>query len=146
MIPRSGRSLEKGLAIHSGILAWRIAWTEEPGGLHSPWGRKELGATFSLFIYNFLSFFMAVLGLYCFAWAFSLQSVGATLHCGAKASLCGGSSCYGGQALGAQASVVVACWLSSCVEAYGIFWDQGSNPHSLHWQTDSYPLYHQGSL
>ena len=27
--------LEKGLAIHSGILAWRIPWTEEPGGLQS---------------------------------------------------------------------------------------------------------------
>ena len=23
--------LEKGMAIHSGILAWRIPWTEEPG-------------------------------------------------------------------------------------------------------------------
>ena len=25
--------LEKGIAIHSSILAWRIPWTEEPGGL-----------------------------------------------------------------------------------------------------------------
>ena len=25
--------LEKGMAIHSGIHAWRIPWTEEPGGL-----------------------------------------------------------------------------------------------------------------
>ena len=25
--------LEKGMAIHSSILAWRIPWTEEPGGL-----------------------------------------------------------------------------------------------------------------
>ena len=25
--------LEKGLAIHSRILAWRIPWTEEPGSL-----------------------------------------------------------------------------------------------------------------
>ena len=25
--------LEKGLAIHSSILAWRIPWTEEPGRL-----------------------------------------------------------------------------------------------------------------
>ena len=25
--------LEKGMAIHSRILAWRIPWTEEPGGL-----------------------------------------------------------------------------------------------------------------
>ena len=26
--------LEKGMATHSSILAWRIPWTEEPGGLH----------------------------------------------------------------------------------------------------------------
>ena len=25
--------LEKGMANHSSILAWRIPWTEEPGGL-----------------------------------------------------------------------------------------------------------------
>ena len=25
--------LEKGVATHSRILAWRIPWTEEPGGL-----------------------------------------------------------------------------------------------------------------
>ena len=28
-------SLEKGMATHSSILAWRIPWTEEPGGLHT---------------------------------------------------------------------------------------------------------------
>ena len=27
--------LEKGKATHSNILAWRIPWTEEPGGLQS---------------------------------------------------------------------------------------------------------------
>ena len=27
--------LEKGMATHSSILAWRIPWTEEPGGLVS---------------------------------------------------------------------------------------------------------------
>ena len=27
--------LEEGMAIHSSILAWRIPWTEEPGGLQS---------------------------------------------------------------------------------------------------------------
>ena len=32
--------LEKGMTTHSSILAWRIPWTEEPGGLYSPWGRK----------------------------------------------------------------------------------------------------------
>ena len=28
-------TLEKGMATHSSILAWRIPWTEEPGGLRS---------------------------------------------------------------------------------------------------------------
>ena len=27
--------LEKGMATHPSILAWRISWTEEPGGLQS---------------------------------------------------------------------------------------------------------------
>ena len=27
--------LEKGMATHSSILAWRISWTEEPGRLQS---------------------------------------------------------------------------------------------------------------
>ena len=28
-----GDPLEKGMATHSSIIAWRIPWTEEPGGL-----------------------------------------------------------------------------------------------------------------
>ena len=36
--------LEKGMAIHSNILAWRIPWTEEPGILKST-GCKELDTT-----------------------------------------------------------------------------------------------------
>ena len=28
-------ALEEGMATHSSILAWRIPWTEEPGGLQS---------------------------------------------------------------------------------------------------------------
>ena len=37
--------LEKGMASHSSILVWRILWTEEPGGLYSPWDRKESDMT-----------------------------------------------------------------------------------------------------
>ena len=37
-------SLEKGMATHSGILAWQISWTEEPGGLCT-WGHKESDMT-----------------------------------------------------------------------------------------------------
>jgi len=35
--------LEKGMAIHFSILAWRILWTEKPGGLQSsPWGSQRV--------------------------------------------------------------------------------------------------------
>ena len=34
--------LEKEMATHSGILAWRIQWTEEPGGLQSM-GSQRVG-------------------------------------------------------------------------------------------------------
>ena len=36
--------LKKGKATHSSILAWRIPWTEEPGGLHSM-GSQRVGGT-----------------------------------------------------------------------------------------------------
>ncbi|KAM7227750.1 hypothetical protein CapIbe_021447, partial [Capra ibex] len=34
--------LEKGMATHSSIPAWRIPWTEEPGGLQST-GPQRVG-------------------------------------------------------------------------------------------------------
>ena len=38
--------LEKEMAIHSSILAWKIPWTEEPGGLQTMQGvTEELGMT-----------------------------------------------------------------------------------------------------
>ena len=36
--------LEEGMATHASILAWRIPWTEEPGGLQSI-GYKESNMT-----------------------------------------------------------------------------------------------------
>ena len=41
--------LEKEMATDSNILAWRIPWTEEPGRLYSPWGRKGLDMIERLF-------------------------------------------------------------------------------------------------
>ena len=35
-------SLEKGVATHSNILAWKILWTEESGGLQSM-GSQRVG-------------------------------------------------------------------------------------------------------
>ena len=42
MIPGLGTyALEEGMATHSSILAWRIPWTEEPGGLQSTGSQKS---------------------------------------------------------------------------------------------------------
>ena len=38
-------SLEKEMATHSSILAWKIPWTEEPGGLQSM-RSQESGMTY----------------------------------------------------------------------------------------------------
>lgn len=50
--------------------------------------------------------------------------------------LSGGCSCCRVWALGAGASVAVACGFS-CAEEYGIFPDQRSNPCLMHWQVNS---------
>ena len=39
-----GEALEKGMATHSSIIAWRIPWAEEPGRL-CPWSFKESDTT-----------------------------------------------------------------------------------------------------
>ena len=43
-VPSLGQEdpLEEGIATHSSILAWRIPWTEEPGGLQSM-GLQRIG-------------------------------------------------------------------------------------------------------
>ena len=72
---------------------------------------------------NFFFFLINLLYLFIFGCAGSsllregflqLGRAGATLHCGAQASHCGGFSCCGARSLGAWASVVVAHGLSSC--------------------------------
>ena len=52
-------SLEKGMATHSSILAWRVPWTEEPESFSSR-GLKEWGMTeqLTLFFSNFLFFYI----------------------------------------------------------------------------------------
>ena len=46
LTPGSGGPLEKGMATHSSILAWRIPWTEEPGGPQST-GSQTVGHDWS---------------------------------------------------------------------------------------------------
>ena len=98
---------------------------------------------FLFFFFKFLFIYLFIFGcvgsLLLRAGFLQLRRVGAALHCGARASHCGGFPCCGARALGARASVVVACglqstgsvvvahWLS-CSAACGVFPDQGSNP------------------
>ena len=42
MIPGSGRSSRVGNATHSSVLAWKIPWTEAPGG-SQPTGSQKAG-------------------------------------------------------------------------------------------------------
>ena len=50
-----GDPLEKGMATHSSILAWRVLWTEEPSGLQrSPWGHTESDMTEQLTFFFYL--------------------------------------------------------------------------------------------
>ena len=35
-----GDLVEKAMAPHSSTLAWKVPWTEEPGGLQSMWSRR----------------------------------------------------------------------------------------------------------
>ena len=70
------------------------------------------------FLINLFIFYLFIFG--CVGSSFlcegflQLRRAGATLHCSAQASHCGGLSCCGAPAPGAWASVVVALGLSSC--------------------------------
>ena len=59
-------------------------------------------------------FFFNLFWLHWVVGCLQLRQVGAILRCGARTSHCGGFSCFRAQALGAWASVVVACGFSSC--------------------------------
>ena len=59
--------LEKDMATHSSILAWRILWTEEPGGLQSTGSLSrtwlsDLTFNFSTFLYNWMVWSSCSLG------------------------------------------------------------------------------------
>ena len=36
------------MATHSGVLAWKIPWTEEPGGLQSMWSQRDITERLSM--------------------------------------------------------------------------------------------------
>ena len=49
------------MATHSSTLAWKSPWTEEPGGLYSPTGRKELDKRLKRENIKVLNFFEKVI-------------------------------------------------------------------------------------
>ena len=57
-------SLEKGMAVHSSILAWRIPWIEDPGRLQSLWSQSQTqlsnfhSLTFSIYLRTPMSSFI----------------------------------------------------------------------------------------
>ena len=53
-IPVSGRSTGEGNGTHSSLLAWRIPWAEEPGGLQSM-GHKESDRMRQHYHFHFLN-------------------------------------------------------------------------------------------
>ena len=55
--------LEKEIAMHSSTLAWKIPWTEEPGGLQSM-GSQELDTTERLHFHFHLIALIAILVLH----------------------------------------------------------------------------------
>ena len=107
-----------------------------------------LRITWDTLLFLFIYLFLVTLSLCCCAWTFSSCGKWGLLW-NTWASHCSGFSCCRAWALGTQTSVVmglvVVAHQLSCPVACGIFPDQGSNPHPLHWQLDSYLLYHQGN-
>ena len=50
-----GDPLEKGITTHSSILAWRIPWTEEPGGLQAMESQRVGLLSHPLLLFNLFS-------------------------------------------------------------------------------------------
>ena len=46
-------SLEEEIAIHSSILAWKIPWTEEPGGSQSTGSQRDTTEQLTFLTFNF---------------------------------------------------------------------------------------------
>ena len=90
----------------------------------------------SICILSVLFYFLAVLGVHCFAWVFSSYCDQSLPLESAWASHCGDFPCCRVWALCMRASVVAMCGLN-CSSACGILPDQGLNPCPLPWQADS---------
>ena len=127
----SFHALEKEMATHSSVPAWRIPGMGEPDGLPSM-GSHRVG-------HNWSDLAAAVAVATHWLSNCNLLALG---HAGF--SLWHKGSLVASRAAERAASVVTACKLTYS-EACGIFPHQESNPCPLYWQADSYPLHCQGS-
>ena len=100
------------------------------GKMLTPSSWKQKSPNFFFFPKNYFAYlFMAAVGLCCSKGFLQLQSAGATLHCSAWASHCGGSSCCRAQALEFRLQQLqclgsaVAAHQLSCSTAHGILPD-----------------------
>ena len=144
--------LEEEMATHSSILAWRIQWTEEPGGLQG-W-LQSMGSQ-RVRLYWVTEHTRSGIRC-CENFSLVVESGGYSLDV-VHGFLIGEASLVMEHRLwDMQVSVVVTPSLKStgsiavahglsCSLACGIFLDQGLNLCLLHWQVDSLPLSHRGS-
>ena len=76
--PGSGRSLEEGMETHSSIVAWRIPWTEEAGGLIVHGVTKESDRTGHIFMVSITTPLRLLVWtshtLYIFSFGFKVSS------------------------------------------------------------------------
>ena len=115
-----------------------------PPSFTSLCGETHLKHKFTILtiLYNFLKFCLLCFWLWCV-----FLATGAFLELQRGGCSPAGYTGFSSQRLlllWSTGSAVVVRGLS-CSKACGIFPDQGSNPHLLHWQADSLPLSHQGS-
>ena len=100
---------------------------------------------------NIVLIFVCVLSLCCRSWAFSSCSERGLLFITVHGLLIAVASLaeHRLQALSFQqlqhSGSVVAAHRLSCFMECEVFLDRALNSHPLHWQADTYPLYHQGN-
>ena len=143
------------MATHSSVLAWRIPGTGSLVGC-CLWGctesdmteapQQQQQHTGSLCVQAFSS--CNKQGGYCSLWCmgFSLRWLPVlwSIQAHGLQQVQHKRSVVVTHRLQSSGSVAVALMLN-CSVAHGIFPIQGWNPYPLHWQVDSYPLYHQAS-
>ena len=118
--------LEEGMATHSNILAWRIPWTEEPGGLQ-PVSSQRVGhhwndlarrhsrvrALRGVPLLEFLYQFLEIYSFICFWLCWIFAAVCRILSSGLWVSHCDGFSCCWAPALGCAGFSSCGMWARS---------------------------------